>query len=183
MQRKWAHLGRQHSSQGSKRTSNCLDEFHERSPYAVRQENYAGNPLNSYVGMNFTRDNAEIPAWMMCTEGHENGLPAEVRKSPRGGGIRDAKYFLFRLKNIYAQTQGFTLEPGFSVIIKQRDRPGGDGLIIELSSNPFYSANVTLIALNRHCAVAVKVISFAFPVHTKPSKLPTSEVIGPSFPP
>ena len=34
--------------------------------------------------MNFTRDNAEIPAWMMCTEGHENGLPAEVRKSPRG---------------------------------------------------------------------------------------------------
>ena len=100
-----------------------------------------------------------------------------------GGGIRDAKYFLFRLKNIYAQTQGFTLEPGFSVIIKQRDRPGGDGLIIELSSNPFYSANVTLIALNRHCAVAVKVISFAFPVHTKPSKLPTSEVIGPSFPP
>ena len=101
MLRKWAHLGRQHSSQGSKRTSNCLDEFHERSPYAVRQENYAGNPLNSYVGMNFTRDNAEIPAWMMCTEGHENGLPAEVRKSPRGGGIRDAKYFLFRLKNIY----------------------------------------------------------------------------------
>ena len=84
MQRKWAHLGRQHSSQGSKRTSNCLDEFHERSPYAVRQENYAGNPLNSYVGMNFTRDNAEIPAWMMCAEGHENGLPAEVRKSPRG---------------------------------------------------------------------------------------------------
>ena len=84
MQRKWAHLGRQHSSQGSKRTSNCLDEFHERSPYAVRQENYAGNPLNSYVGMNFTRDNAEIPAWMMCTEVHENGLPAAVRKSPRG---------------------------------------------------------------------------------------------------
>ena len=34
--------------------------------------------------MNFTRDNAEIPAWMMCTEGHENGLPAEVQKSPRG---------------------------------------------------------------------------------------------------
>ena len=28
-----------------------------------------------------------------------------------GGGIRDAKYFLFRLKNIYALTQGFTLEP------------------------------------------------------------------------
>ncbi len=43
----------------------------------------------------------------MCTEGHENGLPAEVRKSPRGGGIRDAKYFLFRLKNIYTKKQGF----------------------------------------------------------------------------
>ena len=39
------------------------------------------------------------------------------------------KFASVPLKNIYAQTQGFTLEPGFSVIIKQRDRPGGDGLL------------------------------------------------------
>ena len=57
-----------------------------------------------------------------------------------GGGIRDAKYFLFRLKNIYAQTQGFTLEPGFSVIIKQRDCSGGGGLLIELSVKTLYFA-------------------------------------------
>ena len=139
-----------------------------------------GNPLGGARPKSASSVNATRPGALQETD---YTLKFRLFGQAWGGGIRDAKYFLFRLKNIYAQTQGFTLEPGFSVIIKQRDRPGGDGLIIELSSNPFYSANVTLIALNRHCAVAVKVISFAFPVHTKPSKLPTSEVIGPSFPP
>ena len=139
-----------------------------------------GNPLGGARPKSASSVNASLPRALQETD---YTLKFRLFGQAWGGGIRDAKYFLFRLKNIYAHTQGFTLEPGFSVIIKQRDRPGGDGLIIELSSNPFYSANVTLIALNRHCAVAVKVISFAFPVHTKPSKLPTSEVIGPSFPP
>ena len=73
---------RQHSSQCLLRASTCLDEFHERSSYAVCHENYAGNPLNSYVWMNFTSDHAEIPAWMMLNRVLPLSMRDVIRDNP-----------------------------------------------------------------------------------------------------
>ena len=85
-----------------------------------------GNPLGGVRPKSASSVNATLPGALQETD---YTLKFRLFGQAWGGGIRDAKYFLFRLKNIYAQTQGFTLEPGFSVIIKQRDRPGGDGLL------------------------------------------------------
>ena len=89
----------------------CADECHERSPYAVCHENYASIPLTSYVCMNFTSDYAEIPAWMMCTEGHEKDLPAEVRKSPRWRRYTRCEVLPLQTKEHLCLNTGFTLEP------------------------------------------------------------------------
>ena len=96
-----------------------------------------GNPLGGARPKSASSVNATLPGALQETD---YTLKFRLFGQAWGGGIRDAKYFLFRLKNIYAQTQGFTLEPGFSVIIKQRDRPGGDGLLIELSVKTLYFA-------------------------------------------
>ena len=67
-----------------------------------------GNPLGGARPKSASSVNATLPGALQETD---YTLKFRLFGQAWGGGIRDAKYFLFRLKNIYAQTQGFTLEP------------------------------------------------------------------------
>ena len=131
-----------------------------------------GNPLGGARPKSASSVNATLPGALQETD---YTLKFRLFGQAWGGGIRDAKYFLFRLKNIYAQTQGFTLEPSNPIYQcnrilchNQAKRPPRRGRSLKVMSNEDNYFLVTEILANLlfpDVPPTVKVTEDALPSH------------------